>query len=132
MLTVHHELLPRREFLRIGAFGAAFTLADQLRAKPAMLPDRSRPHPKSAVMIFLPGGPSHFDTYDLNPAAPVEFRGEFKPIKTNDPGLHICKHFPLQAKMFDKLAVVRSVGSPAHEHNDAAVMTGYPSPTVKA
>ncbi len=56
-------------------------------------------------MIYLPGGPSHMDMYDLKPDAPKEFRGEFKPIATNVPGVQICEHFPLQAKMWDKLAV---------------------------
>ena len=60
-------------------------------------------------MIYLPGGPSHMDMYDLKPDAPDEFRGEFKPIPTNVPGVQICEHFPLQAQMWDKLAVVRSV-----------------------
>ena len=49
-------------------------------------------------MIYLPGGPSHMDMYDLKPDAPAEFRGEFKPIETNVPGVQICEHFPLQAK----------------------------------
>ena len=60
-------------------------------------------------MIYLPGGPSHMDMYDLKPEAPAEFRGEFKPIQTNVPGVQICEHFPLQAQMWDKLAVIRSL-----------------------
>ena len=56
-------------------------------------------------MIYLPGGPSHMDMYDLKPDAPAEFRGEFRPIDTNVPGVQICEHFPLQARMWDKLAV---------------------------
>ena len=75
-------------------------------------------------MIYLPGGPSHMDMYDLKPDAPAEFRGEFKPIETNVPGVQICEHFPLQAKMLDKLAVVRSLVS-VDEHSDSLVMTGY-------
>src|SRR5271155_5889763 len=81
--------------------------------------------PKAAIMIYLPGGPSHMDMYDLKPEAPVEFRGEFKPIDTNVPGVQICEHFPLQAQMWDKLAVIRSVVS-TDEHSDSLVMTGYP------
>src|SRR5204862_5854689 len=79
---------------------------------------------KSAIMIYLPGGPSHMDMYDLKPEAPVEFRGEFKPIPTNVPGVEICEHMPLQAKMWDKLAVIRSIVS-VDEHSDSLVMTGY-------
>ena len=49
-------------------------------------------------MIYLPGGPSHMDMYDLKPDAPAEFRGEFKPIATNVPGVQICEHFPLASQ----------------------------------
>jgi len=79
---------------------------------------------KAAIMIYLPGGPSHLDMYDLKPEAPMEFRGEFKPIATNVSGVQICEHFPLQAKMFDKLAVVRSLVS-VDEHSDSLVTTGF-------
>ncbi len=117
----------RRDFLQIGAFGAGLTLADMLRGGTAQAaakkqPSRSR---KSAIMIYLPGGPSHMDMYDLKPDAPVEFRGEFKAIDTNVPGVQICEHMPLQAKMWDKLACVRSLVS-VDEHSDTLVMTGYP------
>jgi hypothetical protein len=78
---------------------------------------------KAAIMIYLPGDPWHVDMYDLKPAAPKEIRGEFKPISTNVPGLQICEHFPLQARMMDKLAVTRSV-VPVEEHSDYLVMTG--------
>ncbi len=115
----------RRNFLQIGAFGAGLTLADMLRsgaAEAARQPSRSQ---KAAIMVYLPGGPSHMDMYDLKPDAPKEFRGEFNPIDTNVPGIQICEHFPLQAKMFDKLAVVRSIVS-VDEHSDSLVLTGYP------
>jgi hypothetical protein len=112
----------RRNFLKIGAFGAGLTLADQLRAA-GPSGSLARP-PKAAIMIYLPGGPSHIDTYDLKPDAPAEFRGEFKPIKTNVPGIEISEHFPMQAKMMDKLSVVRSLVS-NDEHSDSYVMTGY-------
>jgi hypothetical protein len=75
-------------------------------------------------MIYLGGGPSHIDTYDLKPEAPAEYRGEFRPIATNIPGIRICELFPLQARMWDKLAVIRSlIGTP--EHSDSAITTGY-------
>jgi hypothetical protein len=64
------------------------------------------------------------DMWDLKPDAPAEFRGEFKPIDTNVPGVRVSEHFPLQAKMWDKLAVVRSLVS-VDEHSDSLVMTGY-------
>jgi hypothetical protein len=115
--------ISRRNFLQLGAFGAGLTLADVLRARAAQDPIR-RTANKSAIMIFLPGGPAHMDMWDLKPEAPAEFRGEFRPIQTNVPGVQICEHMPLQARMFDKLAVVRSLIS-VDEHSDSLVMTGY-------
>src|SRR5207237_3919636 len=79
---------------------------------------------KAAIMIYLPGGPSHMDMYDLKPNAPAEFRGEFKPIATNVSGVQICEHFPRQAAMWDKFAAIRSIVS-VDEHSDSLVMTGY-------
>ncbi len=117
--------LSRRNFLKIGALGAGLTLADVLRLRAASIPSpgHTSPQPKSAIMIILPGGPSHLDMYDMKPEAPAEFRGEFKPIATNVPGVHICEHMPLQARMWDKLACIRSVVS-VDEHDDSLVMTG--------
>jgi hypothetical protein len=115
--------LNRRNFLKIGAFGAGLTLAEMLRLRAATTPGTSGSG-KSAIMIYLPGGPSHLDMYDLKPAAPKEFRGEFKPIATNVPGVQICEYFPRQAQMWDKLAVVRSLTS-VEEHSDCLVTTGY-------
>jgi hypothetical protein len=112
--------ISRRNFLKIGAFGAALTLSDMLRLR-AQAGSSSN---KAAIMIYLPGGPSHMDMYDLKPDAPKEFAGEFKPIKTNVEGCQICEHFPLQAKMWDKLAAIRSIIS-VDEHSDSLVMTGY-------
>jgi hypothetical protein len=117
--------LSRRNFLKIGAFGAGLTLAEMLRARAFAAKSGGKPASnKAAIMIYLPGGPSHMDMYDLKPDAPKEFRGEFNPIATNVSGIQICEHMPLQAKMFDKLAVVRSIVS-VDEHSDSLVMTGY-------
>jgi hypothetical protein len=118
--------ISRRNFLKIGALGAGLTLADMLRQRASGAPAPTRG--KSAIMIYLPGGPSHMDTYDLKPEAPVEFRGEFKPIDTNVAGVRICEHFPLQAKMWDKLSCIRSIVS-VDEHSDSLVMTGYSDST---
>ena len=122
----HCDGINRRNFLSIGAFGAGLTLADVLRAQAATPtnPTTVTSSPKAAIMIYLPGGPSHIDMYDPKPNAPAEFRGEFKPISTNVAGIQICEHMPLQAKMWDKLAVVRSLVS-NDEHSDSYVMTGY-------
>ena len=115
----------RRNFLKLGAFGAGLTLADQLRlTASAAGTAATTTRPKSAIMVYLPGGPSHIDTYDLKPDAAAEFRGEFKPIKTNVPGIDICELFPMQARMMDKLTIVRSLIA-NDEHSDSYVMTGY-------
>lgn len=110
--------ISRRSFLQIGAFGAGLSLAGMLRAR-----EVTGSSNKAAIMIYLPGGPSHMDMYDLKPDAPKEFRGEFNPIQTNVTGVQICEHFPLQAKMWDKLSCVRSIVS-VDEHSDSLVMTG--------
>jgi hypothetical protein len=119
--------ITRRGFLRIGAFGAALTLADLLRARArgaTTTGGAATPSAKAAIMIYLPGGPSHMDMYDLKPQAPAEYRGEFRPTATNVPGVQICELFPMQARMWDKLAVIRSVVS-VDEHSDSLVTTGY-------
>ena len=117
--------MPRRNFLKIGAFGAGLALSDMLRLKAQATSTAGRPStPKAAIMIYLPGGPSHLDMYDPKPNAPMEFRGEFQPINTNVTGVQICEHMPRQARMFDKLAVIRSVVS-VGEHSDSECMTGY-------
>jgi hypothetical protein len=84
------------------------TLADLLRLQAQGAVD-SHSTNKAAIMIFLSGGPSHLDTYDMKPNAPAEFRGEFSPIQTNVPGIQFCEHMPLQARMTDKLAILRGV-----------------------
>lgn len=116
--------MTRRNFLQVGAFGAGLTLADMLRVRASAAARGEATRNKSAIMIYLPGGPSHMDMYDLKPNAPAEFRGEFRPINTNVTGVQICEHFPLQARMWDKFACVRSIVS-VDEHSDSLVMTGY-------
>jgi hypothetical protein len=116
--------ISRRNFLQIGAFGAGLSLAGLLRGRAAAASAAPTTSGKSAIMIYLPGGPSHIDMYDLKPEAPAEFRGEFKPIPTNVSGIQICEHMPLQARMMDRLAILRSIVS-VDEHSDSLVMTGY-------
>lgn len=136
MLTVWGRRQPfcdgvnRRNFLQIGALGAGLTLADQLRARAAQGPD-GRTRPKSVIMVYLPGGPSHIDTYDPKPDAPAEFRGEFAAIPSAVPGVRVSEHLPLTARMMDKLALVRSLVA-NDEHSDSYVMTGYTEQTNRA
>ena len=119
----------RRGFLKIGAFGAGLTLADVLRLR-ALAGTSSKSANKAAIMIYLPGGPSHIDMYDLKPQAPKEFRGEFKPIATNVPGMRVCEHLPQISRDFDKFTVVRSVSHRDFNHPSAVywMVTGHEYP----
>jgi hypothetical protein len=103
----------RRELLRIGGLAlGGLSLSQLLRAEAHAGIGRSN---KSIIMIFLSGGPPHQDMVDLKPTAPDGIRGEFKPIRTNVPGIDICEHLPRIAKRMDRLAVIRSlVGSEGH------------------
>jgi hypothetical protein len=80
----------------------------------------------SVIFLWLPGGPPHMETYDLKPDAPSEYRGEFKPIRTNVPGLDICEHLPLHARCADKFALIRSISHhfPGHGDGMKHILTG--------
>jgi hypothetical protein len=124
----HGVGLTRRELLQVGysgllGIGLPSLLARSTAAEAALqTPARA----KSVVLIFLTGAPSHLDTFDLKPEAPVEIRGEFKPIATRSAGVHYCEHLPLLAARSDRLAVVRSMthGLPSHEHATHMMLTG--------
>jgi hypothetical protein len=112
----------RRNFLRIGALGmGGLALPQLLRAEAQSGIRRSH---KAVIMIYLPGGPPHQDTFDLKLDAPSEIRGEFRPIPTNVPGLQICEHLPRIAKICDKLAVIRSIADAVDDHSDFMCLTG--------
>src|SRR5882757_6108076 len=97
----------RRSLLKVGALGVAgLTLSDLFRLEAQAATPASK---KSLINIYLGGGPSHTDIFDLKPDAPSEFRGEFSPIATNVPGMEICELMPRLAKSADKFAVIRSV-----------------------
>jgi hypothetical protein len=119
------DQVSRRDFLRIGALGlGGLTLPDILRLHAQAGTGSS---PRAVIMICLAGGPSHLDMYDMKPAAPADFRGEFKPIQTNVPGFAICEHMPLQARIADKLALVRTVQFvEPMQHELEEVYTGFP------
>ena len=130
MLTIHGarqrfcDGVSRRNFLRIGGLAlGGLTLPDLLRGSAQA--GAGSTDTKSIIMIYLPGGPSHMDTYDLKPDAPAEYRGEFKSIKSKVPGMDFCEFFPRQAAIADKLAVIRTVTGIVEEHAPAQVMSGY-------
>src|SRR5947207_4994312 len=112
----------RRNFIKIGALGmGGLALPQLLKAEAASGVRKSH---KAVIMIYLPGGPPHQDTFDLKLDAPSEIRGEFRPISTNVPGIQICEHLPKLAKIMDKLVVLRSVVGAVDEHSDFQCFTG--------
>jgi hypothetical protein len=129
----------RREVLRVGGLGFTGLLwSDWLRARAVASQTSAARQPlagtfgkaKACILVFNYGGPSHIDSFDLKPEAPVEVRGEFQPIATKVGGIQICEHLPRLAAMADRYAIVRSVN---HDDNDHAVgaylaLTAHPHP----
>ncbi len=114
--------LSRRNFLRIGSLAlGGLALPDLLRAESDSGGRRSH---KAIIMIYLPGGPPHQDMFDLKMEAPSEIRGEFRPIRTNVPGIEICEHFPRLATMMDRVAVIRSMVGAIPQHDAFQCLTG--------
>src|SRR6188508_2373079 len=120
------QLVDRRAFLRAGAVGTSgLTLASLLRGEALGAVDANN-RSNSVIILWMRGGPSHIDMYDPKPDAPVEFRGEFGTIRTNLPGLDLCEHMPLQAKIADKMAVIRGIKWRG-KHDPYELLSGYPS-----
>ena len=116
----------RRELLQVGysgllGIGLSSLLASSAQAAP--LPGgEGRRRPKSVIIVFLTGAPSHLDMFDLKPDAPAEIRGEFRPIQSRTPGLLVGEHLPRLAARSDKYAVVRTL---AHRDNNHLVATHH-------
>jgi uncharacterized protein (DUF1501 family) len=105
----------RRDFLRLGGLAGIGLGLDAAPAAPA-----------SCIVVWLPGGLSHLDTFDMKPDAPAEIRGEFRPIRTCVPGIRICEHLPRTARIMDKLTIVRSMRSGDTNHERAERRLGLP------
>jgi hypothetical protein len=117
--------LTRRNFLRVGAIGlGGLSLASLLRLEGAAATRSARPH-KGIISVYLQGGPPHLDMYDMKPDAPSEYRGPFSPNHTNVPGIDISEMLPLQAKIADKLAIVRNMQFQQQGHAPPELMTGW-------
>ncbi len=113
----------RRNFLKIGGLAmGGLALPQLLQAEAASGIKRSH---KAVIMIFLPGGPSHQDMFDLKLDAPSEVRGEFKAIPTNVPGIEICEHLPRLAKVMDKCTIIRSMVGMEDRHESFQCYTGH-------
>ena len=119
----------RRWFLQMGLAGlAGLTVPDLLRLRASE--GRSRPASQGgqrAVIVFwLSGGPSHLDMWDPKPEAPAEIRGPYRTIATSVPGVRFCEHLPLQARLMDKLTVIRSMDCSASDHTPITMQAGNP------
>ena len=133
MLTIPGpDRISRRSWLQIGGLAlGGLALPDILRAQAAARSGdgaaTSRASAKGIIMVLLPGGPTHLDTFDPKPDAPVEIRGEFRPIATNVRGLDLCEHMPRLAAVADKLAIIRSLVGFRDDHNTHWCSTGWES-----
>ena len=103
--------------LRLGSLTAGLSFSQLLQASAV-----AGATERSGVLVFLRGGPSHQDTFDLKPQAPAEFRGQFAPIQTRVPGLDICEHLPQLAQIADRWSLVRGI---SHNLADHGIGTSY-------
>lgn len=121
MKTFNCDGTARRDFLRLGMLGlGGLTLPEFVRAQ-------KKGADKSLIFLWLAGGPPQSDTYDMKPDAPLEYRGEFKPISTKVPGIQMCELMPRTAEQADKLCILRSVMSAdlgSHERSSRYLQTG--------
>jgi hypothetical protein len=132
--------MPRRDFIQLGIgglLGVGFADLLRLRANAAgSTASAFKPSGKrvNCIMIWLDGGPSHYETFDPKPDAPSEVRGEFKQISTSVPGVQFCEAVPQLAKVADKLTIVRSIchRDPNHGGGNHYMMTGAPTPVPVA
>jgi hypothetical protein len=120
----------RRWFLQTGLAGlAGMSLADTLAAR-AMAATAgataAAAGKKSVILFWLSGGPSHLDMWDPKPDAPAEIRGPYRAISSKVPGIQVCEHLPLQAKIMDKLSIIRSVDCTASNHTPITLQAGNP------
>lgn len=115
--------IPRRSFLKIGGLGlGGLSLPQLLKAEEATGQSNRN---NAVIMVFLPGGPSHLDIWDLKPDAPAEIRGEFQPIDTCVPGVRICEHMPRLAQNMDRFAIIRSLVGARNEHRSEICYSGW-------
>src|SRR5438045_2966769 len=125
--------MARRDFIQLGlgaTIGLSFTNLLQLRAQGAAAARKVSPDTVNCILIWLDGGPSHYETFDPKPDAPAEIRGELKPIPTAVPGVRFCESLPRLAAAADRFTVIRSVchKDPNHGGGNHYMMTGAPTP----
>ncbi len=129
--------ISRRQVLQVGGIGLLglslekllqAAAAGETRSRPGAKPGEPHARPRAAsadhcILVFLNGGPSHLDMWDMKPAAPVEIRGEFRPIATTVPGVHLSEHLPRLSRQMHRCALVRSVRHGVNNAHAAAVYT---------
>jgi len=128
------DCLSRRNFIKVGALcGSGITLVDWLRARGRAASGGERAKPRSAILVFLAGGPSHYETFDPKPAAPAEIRGPYNPIATSVPGLSISETLPELARNAHRFSLIRSCchDNPGHGGGQRYVQTGYKSASLE-
>src|SRR5437762_210932 len=109
--------LNRRNFLQLGVAGlASVGLPQLLHAREESAARSGSAKDTSVILIWLDGGPSHMDLYDMKPDAPAEYRGLWKPVRTKVPGFDVTELFPKQAQVTDKFSVVRSLYHNTGDH----------------
>src|SRR6266481_2062288 len=121
--ALQHPVITRRTVIQAGTIGLLGLGMNHVEALRALAADgsgsssRPRVKPKTVVYIFLSGGLSQLDSFDLKPNAPAEIRGEFKPIATRTTGIQICEHLPLLAQRSHLWALCRSLTHPTNNHS---------------
>lgn len=123
--------ITRRQLLQVGGAGLfGLNFPKVLAAQPAVSV-RARPA-KSVLFVFLFGGPSQLETFDMKPNAISSIRGPFRPIACRTPELRICEHLPRLAARSDRYCVIRTVGHPQNDHNGTHfIQTGHPLPPAQ-
>lgn len=115
----------RREWLQLGALGlGGLTMADLLRLRAEGKSSTKTSH-KAVILVFLNGGASQLDMFDMKPKAPAEFRGEFKPVQTNVPGMDVCELLPRHAKMANRYAILQGMQQITSGHSLYEASTGF-------
>lgn len=127
------DRISRRSLLRVGSLAlGSVTLPDLLRRRACAAPQASAASRTAVIQLFLGGGPSQLDTFDLKPNAPADIRGEFHEISTSVPGIRISEHLPRLAAVMDRFSVVRSVthDNSSHLPSSHLMQTGYVEPNA--
>jgi hypothetical protein len=121
--------MDRRTWLKVGGLSLGALCAGLNPSLARLLADDAVDRDFSVILFWANGGPSHLDTFDLKPAAPEQIRGEFRPIRTNVPGIDICEHFPRLATMADRFTLLRSLHHERGEHSGGThrFLTGHSS-----